>query len=116
MAKLMLDGDMQPTEIFEYVEKNKVLPKTSATNEFTYTEIFEYLKNGEVDAVLADDSILYSEFKDNKDYKILSKRYSKEYYAVGIRKEDIELKNKIDLILERLQENGSLNLLRAKWL
>lgn len=93
-----------------------LLPKAKVRSAKTYTEIFEYLKNGEVDAVLADDSILYSEFKDNKDYKILSKRYSKEYYAVGIRKEDIELKNKIDLILERLQENGSLNLLRAKWL
>ena len=41
--KLMLDGDMQPTEIFDYVDKNKVLPKTSAVNEYQYEEYFKEL-------------------------------------------------------------------------
>ncbi len=40
------DGvDINTQMIFEYVEKNKVLPKTSATNEFTYGEIFAELKS-----------------------------------------------------------------------
>lgn len=46
------DGvDITPKMIFEYVTANKVLPKTSATNEFTYTEIFEELKK-EYDAII----------------------------------------------------------------
>lgn len=49
--KLMLDGDMQPTEIFEYVDASKVLPKTSAVNEYQYTEYFKELLTN-ADAVI----------------------------------------------------------------
>ncbi len=35
-----LDGDLKSDEIFEFVQKTKVLPKTSAINEFQYTEHF----------------------------------------------------------------------------
>lgn len=37
------DGDITPERIFEFVEKTGILPKTSAINEFTYTEYFESL-------------------------------------------------------------------------
>ncbi len=45
------DGTFDPKEIFEYVQKTKVLPKTSAINEFSYTEYFTNLLN-EYDAVV----------------------------------------------------------------
>lgn len=35
------DGEIQPTEIFEFVKQNKVLPKTSAINSVQYQEYFE---------------------------------------------------------------------------
>lgn len=39
------DGvDINTQMIFDYVDKTKVLPKTSATNEYTYGEIFDELK------------------------------------------------------------------------
>lgn len=38
--KLALDGEITPTEIFEFVNANKVLPKTSAVNEEQYKEFF----------------------------------------------------------------------------
>jgi DegV family protein with EDD domain len=40
---MRLDGDLKTDEIFEFVQKTKVLPKTSAINEFQYTEHFEKL-------------------------------------------------------------------------
>ena len=46
-----LDGELPPTEIFEYVQKTGVLPKTSAINEFTYTEYFKGLLS-EYDAIV----------------------------------------------------------------
>ncbi len=46
-----LDGELQPQEIFEYVQKTKVLPKTSAVNEFQYTEHFSKLLDA-YDAVI----------------------------------------------------------------
>lgn len=49
--KLMLDGDMQTTDIFDYVNSSKVLPKTSAINEFQYGEYFKELLTN-ADAVI----------------------------------------------------------------
>lgn len=40
--------NLTPQEIFDYVQKNKVLPKTSAINEFQYNEFFsENLKSND---------------------------------------------------------------------
>ena len=36
-----LDGEVTPTQIFEYVDKTGVLPRTSAINEFQYGEYFK---------------------------------------------------------------------------
>ena len=36
-----LDGEITPTQIFEYVDKTGVLPRTSAINEFQYSEYFK---------------------------------------------------------------------------
>lgn len=40
---MALDGEIMPQEIFDYVEKTKVLPKTSAVNEEQYIEHFSKL-------------------------------------------------------------------------
>ena len=45
------DGEITPEDIFEYVELNGVLPKTSAINEYTYSEYFKSLLN-DYDAVI----------------------------------------------------------------
>ncbi len=45
------DGERSAEEIFAYVDKNKTLPKTTAINEFEYTEYFMKLKK-EYDAVV----------------------------------------------------------------
>lgn len=46
-----LDGVITPTEIFDYVDKTGVLPRTSAINEMQYGEYFEGLLK-EYDAVI----------------------------------------------------------------
>lgn len=45
------DGEKSPEEMFAFVDKNGVLPKTTALNEFEYTEFFENLKK-DYDAVI----------------------------------------------------------------
>lgn len=49
--KMGLDGVITAEEIFEYVAKNKILPKTSAVNEAQYEEHFTNLLK-EADAVI----------------------------------------------------------------
>ena len=41
--KAGLDGDITPTEIFEYVDKTGVLPRTSAINDLQFEEYFQKL-------------------------------------------------------------------------
>ena len=38
---LAYDGQISTKEIFDFVDKNKILPQTGAINEFQYTEFFE---------------------------------------------------------------------------
>lgn len=49
--EVVSDNSDVPAKIFEYVERTKVLPKTSAINEQSYSEYFENLLN-ENDAVI----------------------------------------------------------------
>ena len=49
--KNYLDGEITTDEIIDYVNKNKVLPKTGAVNEFQFTEHFENILK-EYDAVI----------------------------------------------------------------
>ena len=46
-----VDGELTPTEIFEYVDKTSVLPKTCAVNEYQYEEYFKELLR-EYDAIV----------------------------------------------------------------
>lgn len=49
--KVFKDGDLTTAEMFAYVDANGVLPKTTALNEYEYTEFFEGLLK-EHDAVI----------------------------------------------------------------
>ena len=46
------DGDISSQDIFDYVAKTKVLPRTSAINEFQYREYFGKLLESGYDAVI----------------------------------------------------------------
>ena len=57
--KAALDGEITPSEIFDYVDQTGVLPKTSAVNEFQYEEYFKGLleKYDEVIHISLSDGI-----------------------------------------------------------
>ena len=47
-----LDGDINAQDIFDYVDKNKILPRTSAVNEFQYREYFKGLFDQGYEAII----------------------------------------------------------------
>ena len=55
---------------------------------------------------------------DNKGYKILPARYTKEFYAIALRQgdENKELKDALNKILNRMQQTGKLNRIKEKWI
>ena len=51
-TEMKFDGDVTPQDIFDYVDKTGVLPKTSAINEMQYQEYFESILKEGYDAVI----------------------------------------------------------------
>ena len=96
----------------------KLAPQANLRAAKTYIEIFELLKNGEIDAIFADDSMLYGILSDNKGYKILPKRYTKEYYSIALRLSEgsDELEHAVNETLALMLEKGILNKIKSKWI
>lgn len=93
-------------------------PNATSIGAKSYKEAFEYLKEGKVEAILADDSLLYGLLTENRGYKILPSRYTEEFYAIGIRQgeENLTLKKQLNAIISSMQQNGKLNRIKEKWI
>ena len=78
---------------------------------------FMDLEIGQIDAVFVDEVLAnyYITSKD-KDYVVLNDGMSyKEEYAIGFRKGDTELKDKIQEVLGDMKKDGSLAEISTKW-
>ena len=93
-----------------------IAPNSNVVGARSYAEAFKYLKDSKVDAVLGDDCIL-SGFKNN-DYKIINRPYSKEFYAVAVRKSDKskELLHLVNTAITQALDDKKLNYITKKWL
>lgn len=100
-------------------EKNLrvLLPTAKIFGYKTYSDAYEGLKDGTVEAITADDTILRNYALNDKSVKVLPKRYSKEPYAIGVRKgkENKILLEKVNYTLKTMITNNSINRLYAKW-
>ena len=82
----------------------------------TPEETIAAVKNGEADAVLADDAFLRP-FADESDDLMLLERQEMigSGVGMGVRESDSELKAKFDAAIDTMKADGSLNALLAKW-
>ena len=83
----------------------------------TYKDAYNALKAGKADGIIADDTILMNFAINDKSLKILPKRFSQEPYGIAFRqeKESVRLMEKIDYIIENLQDTGKLTKMQEKW-
>ncbi|AYD41056.1 amino acid ABC transporter substrate-binding protein [Clostridium fermenticellae] len=80
------------------------------------TEALMDLKDGRVDAVVADEVVArYYINKTKGVYKVLNDDFKKEEYGVGIRKTDISFKEKLDKALDDMKKDGTVNKISQKW-
>ena len=77
------------------------------------------LANKGVDAVVGDSVQANYYFRNNKDLtghaRFVGSRMTSEFYGIVLRKEDEQLKSKIDASLTRLLKNGTVSRLHQKW-
>lgn len=84
----------------------------------TYTSGFEALKQGRADALTSDDSILIGLAMNDPSIKLLPKRYTREPYGIGFKKDisSKRLEECVNTILSGMKSSGELNQIKNKWI
>lgn len=78
-------------------------------------EPYEDLALGRIDAVLLDLPIAAYYGKPNPKLKYTGKPTGEGFYAIALRKEDLELKKELDRVIEKLLRTGELKRIYEKW-
>lgn len=83
----------------------------------TNNEVFMDLEAGRSDALVVDEVLAryYMKQKGEKNYKVLNEDFGDEEYAVGLRKDDTELLNKLDAVLDEMKNDGTYEKIYSKW-
>ncbi len=74
------------------------------------------LKGGDVDAVIIDNEPAKAFVAENEGLKILETEYAVEDYAIAVAKENTELLDKINAVLEKLTADGTIDTIIAKYI
>ncbi len=82
-------------------------------NEFS--SMLAALKADRIDAMLTGEGKVAQITKDNPELTALP-YYYKNYSSVGIKKDNIELANKLNPVIKRIMEDGSIDKLEKKWM
>ena len=84
----------------------------------TYREAYNALKRGDIIALTSDDTILSGYVLEDKDVKLLPKRYTREPYGIGFRKGkgSAKLKEALDASITDMKQKYVLYRLHKKWL
>lgn len=78
--------------------------------------LLEKLEQGEVDVALVDSVVAYySIFLSDKQFFVLPESLDEEQYAIGFRKNDTELRDKVCEIISQMKEDGTLGDISKKW-
>ena len=82
----------------------------------TNVECLQQLELNLVDAVFMDSVVANYEIKDSgKDYVLLSDGLEEEEYAIGFRKNDQALRDKVQQTLSEMKADGKLGEISEKW-
>ena len=82
-----------------------------------YRVAYNALKEGKIDALTSDDTILSTFTFEDSSVKLLPKRYSKEPYGIALKqgKSSNRLKEIINFSIKDMRNKNTLIRLRKKW-
>ena len=128
---IMVNSDSKATGLGDFENKKLIIvfgstsernlrsnvPGISVLGFRGYDEAYKALKARQADGMIADDSILMRYTIKDKSVKLLQKRYSKEPYAVVLRKDDesARLLGQVDYIIDHLKKTGKLDKMLVIW-
>lgn len=101
-------------------EKNmlNLAPEANIIGFRNYRTAYQALKDGKIDALTSDDTILSRFVYEDKSVKLLPKRYTKEPYGIALKKgkSTKRLKENIDFAIKDMHRKNVILRLRKKWL
>jgi ABC-type amino acid transport substrate-binding protein len=81
----------------------------------TYSECFELIQNGSVDAVVTDDVILTGMIIQDDTLRLVGEELTVEPYGIGIPEGDTEMKEFVDGVLQELYDDGTYDTIYQEW-
>ena len=81
----------------------------------TYSECFELIQNGAVDAVSTDNVILTGMIVQDETLKMVGEEFTTEPYGAGIVQGDTEFKEFVDGVIAEYKEDGRWEEAYQKW-
>jgi len=101
-------------------EKNmqNLAPMANIIGFKNYQEAFNALKDGAICAITSDDTILSGYALEDKDVKILPKRYTREPYGIGFRKGKgaQKLEHALNYAINDMKQKNVIMKLHKKWI
>lgn len=106
------DIDAQPAKLKNLVEKKQPVLYD------TFNDAFIDLNAGRIQGLVIDE--VYARYyvshqKDPQSFRITDGSFPAESFAIGMRKSDTELADKINTALKALKKNGQLAKIQKKW-
>lgn len=88
------------------------------TTNTTYEDLplsLEALKNGQVDAVINDNGVLYDYAKQHSGFDVAFDIKTGEHYGVAVKKGDKDLLKTTNEVLAEIKKDGTYNKIYKKW-
>jgi len=100
------------------VNIKELVPDVNILGFRTYTDAFFALKSGRGEALTTDDTIIYGFLSENKGFKVLKDRLTREPYGIGFKKgQDTQsFQDAVNSTLEQLIQDGTLAKIQRKWM
>ncbi len=100
----------------ELLEKSALASNISIVTFGDNLTLLQQLKEGNVDAALVDSVVAFYYMSSNEaPFFILPSSLSEENYAIGFRKGDKELRDRVQTIISELKTDGTLGKISKKW-
>ncbi|WP_304083920.1 amino acid ABC transporter substrate-binding protein [Peptostreptococcus stomatis] len=114
-------GTQAASSALEAIEANKefigMIKDQKPVTYDTYDKALRDLEIGRIKAVVGDEVLLkyYITQRGADKYKVLEGDLGSEKYGVGFRKNDTELRDKIDKALDDMKADGTFDNIKKKW-
>ncbi|AVI94806.1 amino acid ABC transporter substrate-binding protein [Oenococcus oeni] len=112
------NGSTAQTQFQQYKNLLKKYVKGTPQKYDTFDKAFMDLKAGRIQGILVDSmyaGYYVKHLSDSQDYKIIYGGYPTDENGVGFRKSDVKLREEVNTVLKKFQQNGKMKSLQEKW-